>query len=85
MEYINIILLQSQVKNYILELLVILILQYTRMKKERKDIFKGKRIEKIGQYQELTQLVGGRNGIYEIYQQKNLTIILSLFSNKYIV
>ena len=57
-------------KKYILELLIILILQYTGMKKERTDILKGIRIEKIGQNQELTQLVGGRKGIYGIYQPK---------------
>ena len=49
------------------------------MKTEKDDILNGIRIEKIGQSQELTQQAFGRNGIQEIYQQKdNLMVIYSL-------
>ena len=45
-------------KRYILDNVVHLILQYIKMKKEKKDISKDT-IMKIGQNQELIQLVGG--------------------------
>ena len=46
------------------------------MEKERRDILKGTRNEKIGQNQELTHLAFGPFGTYGIYQQKKNQIII---------
>ena len=55
-----------------------------RVTKERKDISKGIRIEKIDQNQELTQLVGGQSSIYGHIQQKTSCNYITSHGLKYI-
>jgi hypothetical protein len=55
-------------KKFFLALLVILILQFIKMKKENQDISKGI-IMKFGLNQVLIRPVGGPAGYYGIYQQ----------------